>query len=298
MGIIRGGLFVIISVLLFTFMIISSLFLNFSLSLEYENLQEGITNIVYNLTQEGTLADQLNQQVINAAKVYCEVTQNSDLVIEQWGQEISVSCESINLGLEEIVAEFTSNLLEEVYYKEYDCDFIDCFEELGNPLFLVSEKTKDFLHEKYQQTLIISLILLIPSFLLIQKKRDFPIVLGILIILASMPLIGLKKLLSLLPENVVTEVSSIFFIQTNSIVIRMVIIGVVLILFGIVFKMFGLGFKIRNLIEKIRNSKKDHREKEGKSEANEKNETSKEESKKEDSVEIKSTSKKSGSNKK
>ncbi len=262
MGFIRGSLFVIVSVLLLVSMMLSGIFLNFSLSLQYGNLKEEVVPFVENLTSDMGLDRQFGNQIIDVAQIYCTnedslsfSTKDFDLPISQ-NYEVDISCESIEKGVDAVVSEASERIFEKMYYQDYDCTITECFEESKSPMFLISEDTKDYLQRKYKETMLFSSLLLVPAFFLMQRKRDFPLTIGVLVIVASLPLLGLNKLFLIIPDNMMKEIISIFFNQTNFVFVRMIIIGVSLVGVGLLFKLFGAGFKIKEFISKIKSKEK------------------------------------------
>src|SRR3989344_3299524 len=59
--------------------------------------------------------------------------------------------------------------LQDSYYKEYDCDFWDCFAKEQTPFFLVSQKARDYWKERFYYSLLASLVLLALIFFLAQN---------------------------------------------------------------------------------------------------------------------------------
>lgn len=263
MGIIKGGLLVIVSVLLFLSILLTGIFWTFSLSLQYDNVEEEAVSVGREIIEQSSLDSQI-QQISGQVETYCETGNESDFVINQGGYTIDVSCETAEQGSEAVINETISDITEGVYYDEYNCKFLNCIQESDIPLVLLSEKSKDYWQEKFYYTLLISVILLIPAFLFIEKKSGLPILAGSLIIIASLPLLGIEKLLSYLPENAVLSILEIFFTQSGSVFTKMIIIGILVLVIGIIFKLFKVGFKIREFFDKIKNSKGKDKKKESK----------------------------------
>jgi len=257
MGFVRGSLSVIVGVLIFISLMLSGIFLNLSLSLQYENVRDGITPIVSNFTDESDSVGRISEKAISVAQIYCNITNQSNFMIQEGNYNINISCESVAEGKDSVIDEVVGEILYDVYYEEYNCTFLECFEETEAPFFLISEKSQEYWQGKFRYALILSLVLLVPFFFLMQKRKNFPLVVGSLIIIASLPLLGFGKIISALPDNILTNMGAIFFTQSHFVFLRMIIFGGIFIVVGVLIKLFGVGFGIRNLIEKIRTSKKE-----------------------------------------
>src|SRR3989344_9484351 len=151
MGLIRGGLFVIASVLLFIALLVGNLFLTLNKSLEYENIQEKLPSLIRSYAEEQfRLTATINREfpTINA---YCQ--NNSEYVFNEYGRTFIVPCGIVSQGPELIVENEINRFVEETYYKDYNCNFWNCFKETEIPFFLVSEKAKNYWNEKFYFTL-------------------------------------------------------------------------------------------------------------------------------------------------
>lgn len=203
MGFIRGGLFVIVSVLLFVSFLVGGALLTMSKSLEYDVLEPEFSAVA------------------------------NDLV-------------GVDLNSNEL-----DNFAEEIYYAEYNCGFWDCFGD-GQPLFLVSEKARDYWDSKFYFVVGISLVLVVLIFFLVESKINFPLVVGALLIVASLPFIKLESFLLYFSENGVFQYLAIFFSQSFYVFFRMIVLGVIIFVIGILFKFFDFGFKIHGFFQRFR----------------------------------------------
>ncbi len=256
MGLIRGFLLVIVAVLLFVSFLSVSLFWSLSSSLTYDNVQNELT-----ITSGEILEDNLNienhlQIISPAIQLYCQ--NNSDYVFSHGGYIISVPCQIALQGEDAIIEESTRDIIYGIYYSDYDCDFIDCFNKMDfkmngtNSLFLISEKAHDYWTDKLYMFLAISLILSVLLFFLVEKKTNMPILAGSLLIASSLPFIKFDSFLNLFSDKMFVKLLNIFFSQTYCVSIKILIIGIILLSIGILLKFFKIGFFISNLISKCK----------------------------------------------
>lgn len=203
MGFVRGGLFVVVSVLLFVSFLVGGALLTMSKSLEYDVLEPEFSAVA------------------------------NDLV-------------GIDLNSNEL-----DNFAEEIYYAEYNCDFWDCFGD-GQPLFLVSEKARNYWNSKFYIVIGISFVLLVLMFFLVESKINFPFVVGILLVVASLPFVKLESFLLYFSENSVFQYLAIFFSKSFYVFFRMIVFGIVIFAIGILFKFFDFGFKIHGFFQRFR----------------------------------------------
>ena len=252
MGFIRGGLFVIISVLFFiSLLLVNSLF-TISSSLKYENIQSELVPVVKNVLEEEIGLSQIIDDKLPEIQIYCK--NNSEFVFKEGEETISISCGAIQNGSDAIVDEAVNNFVESVYYDEYDCDFLDCFEEEnGKPFFLVSEKTRSYFSGKFYYALFLSLILLVAMFFLIESKTNLPFIVGGLLVIASLPFLKLESLISSFADKVFLQFFSFLFTEAHFVFLVSLILGLICLVLGIVLKFFVVGFKISNLFSKKEN---------------------------------------------
>lgn len=233
MGFIRGGLLIIVSILLFFSLLIGNASLTLTSSLEYENVKSELSSSLEELT----------------GREYCQGNQTYTVTYK--GYEIEVPCEILLQMPEPILEEVFNDSIEKIYYSEYDCNFWDCFEKTNNPLFLISQKAKDYWKRTFFISLLASLILIILTILLIEKKINLPILTGILIIMSSLPLLIFRGVFSS-SKSLVFQIISLFFSQSYNVFIVMLIIGIAILTLGIAAKLFGFGFKLFHFVKKIK----------------------------------------------
>ena len=252
MGVIRGILLVLVTVLLFLSIISANLFWTLNLSLSYENVERESAIIAKDFLREINVTSAIRQisPIMNA---YCK--NHSNYVFNYQGYTFDVPCDSVALGENAVIEEGIKDLVKSVYYTKYDCNFLDCVDKSQIPLFLVSEKAHEFWKNNLYISLIISLVLLALVFLLVEKKTNFPILAGSLLILSSLIFIKLDSVFALFSDSIIFKFLGIFFSMAYSVSLRILITGAALIVLGIVLKVFKIGFGVSNLFSKLKQKK-------------------------------------------
>ena len=143
MGFIRGGLFVIVSVIfLFSLLAVNTSYTLYS-SLDYENVKPEITLIIRDVvTNEMGLTTEINKN-LGIMNYYCE--NNSEFVFsdDESGYVFEIPCEIISNGSDAVIEYGIEEIVDKTYYEDYDCNFWDCFQKTNSGFFLISEKSKD-----------------------------------------------------------------------------------------------------------------------------------------------------------
>ncbi len=265
MGVIRGFFLVIATVLLFLSLISMTLFWTLGSSLSYNNVEKQSVIIIKDFLQDTNVTDHI-QKVYPIIQLYCQNYSNYVFSLE--GYTVDIPCDVALQGDDAVIEEGIKDMVHEIYYTEYDCDFLNCFNEMYidskgkvTPFFLISEKAYDFWNNKFHISLIASLVLLALVFLLIEKKTTMPLLIGSLLIISSLPFIKLDVLLSLFSDKTSVKLLSIFFSQAYFIAVKILIAGIILLAIGIILKIFKVGFSISDFISKIKEKIQEGREK-------------------------------------
>lgn len=266
MGFIKGGLFVIVTVLFFISLLLMNSLLVVSLSLDYDNIKTELVPVV-----KDTLKENINVSSIIAfekyplMQQYCEnLSATGEYVFNIEGYTFVVPCSSLSNGVEAVVDSAIDNFVYEQYYKQYDCNFWNCLKGEGIPLVIVSEHSQDYWQAKFYYLLLSSIILLALMFLLIEKKTNLPLVAGPIVILSSLLFAKLEALTKWLVNTFVkipfsSEITpdsffnffNLIFVQSSKVFWIMFIIGIVLLAAGIILKFFTIGFKINEFFSKF-----------------------------------------------
>ncbi len=241
MGAIRGGLFVIASVLLFVMLLAGGAVMTLSTSLEYSNIHEEIAPAVTEIINEQINLPEQIEDGLPRMEEYCE--NNSEFVFSEQGYTVDLPCEVIAQGKDAIVEEAIDDAIDSVYYKDYGCVFWDCFGKTETPFFLVSEIAQNYWANKFYLAILISLALFVGMFFLAEKKSNSFIVGGILMVVASLPFVKIDSVLLwfFVDENYLNIFSALFGGATT-VFVSMLIFGIILLGVGILMKMFGFGF--------------------------------------------------------
>ncbi len=251
MGFVRSSFFVIASVLLFFSFLALNTFWILDSSLEYDNVHPALVSAANDfIKEELNLIDKIGDNFM-FMKLYCQ--NNSDFVFSdpETGFVFEISCDSINKGVEEVINEGISDFVDKVYYKDYECSFLNCFKEADVPFFLVSEKAKNYWHKNSYFALIISVFLILLMFFLIEKKTSLPFVVGGLMMLSALPFVKLNSFLSYSSNKAAIVFFKIFFSESGRISLKTLFIGLGAIAFGIFLKFFVIGFKISDIFSRL-----------------------------------------------
>ena len=249
MGVIRGIFLVIVSVLLFLSFICVNLFGILSLSITYDNVQNQSVSLVQTAVQNLNLTDKI-QQAYPMMQSICKANPNYVFAITNYS--INFSCDVIMQGTDAIINEGTKEVIHQIYYTNYDCDFLNCIHSTQVPVFLLSEKAYNFWTDKFRISLAVSFVLLVLLLFLVKKKENMPLLSGILLSVSSLPFIKLDVILNTFSNKIISQFLEVFFSQAFYFSLRTLIVGLVLIGLGIIFKIFDIGFFISNLISKIK----------------------------------------------
>ena len=142
MGFIKGGLLVIIYVFLFIILFLGNVFFVLSLSLNYENVQEELGPILKNLTEDKfniTTGDfNLTKEMEEAREFMMEHCQNeTSYVFARGGYTFVLPCdllEEMDEDPQSLIDQGMENIVEQIYYDDYDCEFWNCFQKTRLPL--------------------------------------------------------------------------------------------------------------------------------------------------------------------
>lgn len=261
MGFIRGGLLIVVGVLLFLSLFIGDIFLVLTLSLDYDNVHQELSPVVKDFAAgEGDLNQRI-QELYPSMESSCQ--NYSEFVFSEQGYTFIIPCSVVAEGSEAVMNYGTDTLIKEIYYKEYNCGFWDCIGETEAGFFLVSEKAKNYWKSKFYFLLVASIVLIALAFLLVEKKINLLIITGGLLTLSALLLSRLNWFFSFISDESLLQFFTIFFTKTSLVFWVSIILGIILLLIGILLKLFWMSFKISNLFSKKEEkgiSKKDVKE--------------------------------------
>jgi len=239
MGFIRGALVTIITILLFISLFSAAGFLTVSMSLDYNVIKPEVHRIVSDIILNQTDMDEQIDEAMAGMQFYCQ--NNTVFVQNVEGYTLELPCEVINQGSEAVIIYAIDDMVEKNYYKEYDCEFRECFSQEENMFFVFSKHSQNYWNYWFYISLIISIILGVLLFFCMESKTSFPFLLGILLIVVSAPFLGMGKLLGLLIGWEYVEIFSAFFTQAYSVFLIFLVLGVISIGIGIIMKFLSVG---------------------------------------------------------
>lgn len=252
MGIIRGGGFFIASLLFFVLISLGGILWTMSLSLDYNVVKPELSSVIITLVNENSNFSQIIDDKIPAIELHCQASPD-DFVFQQGDYTIVIPCDVAQQGSNAIFEKSVNDMVDSIYYKKYECGFVQCFKESnGNPSFLVSEMSKNYLKNKVYLIFVISLILLALMFLLIESKSNLALSVGIFMLLNSLLFFKLEWMFSFFPDNFVLDIVSIFFTQSTTVFWAYFIAGILSLIIWVVLKFFSLGYTIQWAIGKIK----------------------------------------------
>jgi len=243
MGIIRGGGLIIIAIILFICLLIGNVFLVISSSLEYESVEKNLGSVMQEVVSSQVEETENVDEGFDKLKEYCETHQ--DFVLDSSEYDFSISCEEVLAGnSEDIVNKEAEKFLAEIYYKDYDCSFIDCFGQEDIPFFLVSEHTQKYVRNLFYYSLVAWLVLIGVMFFLVQNKKNLLIIVGVLVAVSALPFMRMSSF-SFISSNEYVPMIFSLFISAQSVFLTMFIVGLVLLGLGIGLKFWKGGRKKR-----------------------------------------------------
>jgi len=242
MGIIRGGLLVIASVVLFILFLAGNTLFTLSLSLDYETIRPELISVVKETLGEKMDFNRVIEERMDEMSLYCQ--NNSEYVFSdaETGRVFEVSCETVAQGSEAIADKILDDFVHGIYNGQ---------EESVNFNFASLENS---ITSYFYYSLIAILILFIFVFLLAEAKSNAFILAGSLLVISALPFIKIEQFLKWIPFEL-AEHFIIFFSQAYSVFLISLIVGLVLLTLGIVMKFFGIGFKISEFFSKFSKEK-------------------------------------------
>ncbi len=262
MNFIRGSLLVLISTLLLVSFLFLGIFATLNSSLEYEIVKPQIQSFIKEIVKNEINKTIIDKQV-EILQTHCKTNPDYSFNDRATNYTFVIPCEVIAKGTDEIINAEANTLIDGYYYKNYECEFLKCFKK-ENPLFLVSQHAKDFWKKQVYILLFISIILAGLIFLLVERKNNFSILTGSLLIAGFLPLLAFSEIskfaVSILALDFPFDLSSIaliFFSKANSVFLTGLIIGAILIGMSIFLKLLKIGIEVEEWFEGKDDSEKD-----------------------------------------
>jgi len=241
----RSGL-VIVCILLFIVILVGNILLTLGLSLRYENIQNELVPVVKEVAIDNFhIEEELNADFDSLADDYCD--NYEDFVFNREGYTLVFPCEVIQNGSDAFVSYGVDAFVREIYYKNYECGFWDCFGNSENPktpFFLVSAQSQSYWMGKFYWALFLFLFFAGLIYLLAETNASSFLITGSLLVVGSLPFLAIGKIASWFVEARYLEFAVAFLSSASSVFWISFILG--LVFFGV-----GLGFKFWNLKEWI-----------------------------------------------
>jgi len=255
MGIIRGGLLVIVCVLFFIGLLITNSLITIYTSLDHKDVQNNLRVVMLNYAEKQVNSTELiNDKELIGIQKYCQNSSSYTFKENLTGLNINVdiSCTSINNGKAAIMDEFINETIEQIYYKDYPCDLSSCLKDKNNAFYLVSEEFHDYLSGKVYILLLVSLVLFALMLILAQHRSNAFIIVGILMVVSSLPFMKLDSIISSLSGDSLYGVAKVFLANSYAVFIGSLILGILFLVIGFIIKFFTLGFKISDFFNKFK----------------------------------------------
>ena len=253
MGLIRSSLVITVSTALFLSLFLGNAFLTLSWSLEYDNVQPQITSFATDMMTDAGFKQSIEENK-EYMKIYC--TQYDSFIYSEDGIVLELPCEIIAQGADAIITYGVSTMIEDLYYKTYECSFWECLKKDSQPFVLVSEKSLEYWSNLYFYAIFASVIIFLLLLLVIEAKHSTLTITGILMIVAAFPFRKLNWVLGLLPDGGLTDLFLALFAKSYNVFLIMTIIGASLFAIGIGFEFLGFGLWISKLIGVFKKDKK------------------------------------------
>ncbi|PIN89053.1 hypothetical protein COU57_06735 [Candidatus Pacearchaeota archaeon CG10_big_fil_rev_8_21_14_0_10_32_14] len=258
MGLIRGGLFIFVSILLFVTLIVGGVFLILSLSLSYDNVNVHAKEIIKQQNMTGNDIPQLVEVNYPSMKEKCVNSSSASLSNENFNY--TIPCSVVNESSAAVVDYGIDLETKEIYYKKYDCGLFDCINgSSSGALSLVSKQAKSYWTNKFIIMLLFSLVLSCGLFFLAHKKNNFFIFSGIIFIFSGFVLLNIQAILipviksavgisseqmNSLPSGLLDSVIRLFFNKSAMVFWIYLILGLILLISGIFLKLWNFSYGI------------------------------------------------------
>jgi len=238
MGFIRHTLLVFVSVVLFIAFLTGSLFLTFSLSLDYEHVKPELRKVVLDLANTEAELDSAVNERLEFMTTYCG--NESEYVFFLGGSTYVIDCDVVPNGISSIIESGLDNFIDKIYYDDYsNCGFWKCIQN-ENPFVLFSMQAQDYWTGKFYLMLTIAIVLLVIMFLLVERKPNMLILSGALLTGSSLLFRKVGSLLGFIDDSVLDFVT-IFFSRGTAVFLITIIVGIMAIGLGILWKILRWG---------------------------------------------------------
>jgi hypothetical protein len=247
MGIIRGTIIFTLTILLFISLFAVNIFLTLSYSISYSSIHPYLINTTSEFAQSSGASATAIQEL---AQKNMECSNSTPLVNFTFeNNDISVPCTVINSGAKTTIDYLINATANELYYKNYSCNFIECIKSENS--VILSKAAEDYWNSKLIAMIFVSLAIFALIFLFSKEKHNAFIIAGITAILSSLPFRQIEWIISGISEFLPFRVLPVFFSQAPAASDLMFAAGIILVVAGIIFGFLRAGIKIGSFIESI-----------------------------------------------
>jgi CRISPR/Cas system CMR-associated protein Cmr5 small subunit len=183
--------------------------------------------------KEETFKQALSQNYVSILN-YCNEQENYFFKYDN--ETVSISCNTIDLGVDAVVAEVLEDTVDNFYFKKYSCQgFFSCVSK-SKGLFLISEQSRDYYSKWFYYSLVAALILFILLIIIGGVWTSTLIVSGILASVSALPFLKFDSILAFFVPKNFEFILSVFMSGAISVFMKVFILGIFLILLGVGFK--------------------------------------------------------------
>lgn len=233
----KSFLVILCIVLLISFIAMNALFV-ISSSLEYNYIQSSVKPILKDVIFKDMDKAEFEKN-FEAMKLYCQQN-NTEYVLFQDNNVITIQCSDILNGTSESIVDLQiDKFIQDNYYKKYECSFIQCFKSEKPLFFVLSESTYNYFNSKFYISILISLILIALIFFLVEFKRNVLTLIGILLILSSLPFAKFNLFTGLITDTNILNILTLVFAKAYTIFLISFVLGILFLGAGIGLKIWG-----------------------------------------------------------
>lgn len=249
MGIFKEGVLIILAIILFLSLIASGTLYVLQASLNYDEMNPKLTEFIRDIVDENGLNQEVNS-MFPEMQMHCQ--NNSEYVFneEELFDQLIIPCSVVAQGSEEVIVYAINQSVSDIYYKNYDCGFFECFFDSENRWFFISQQSRDFLLGKFYWSILISFILIGMMFFFVDNKSNFPIVVGIVFVLSSFIFIKLSSLISWFVSVEIYQLIENILISSSYVFLLLLFLGIILIGLGVGFRFWDMGNSVGKFFNK------------------------------------------------
>lgn len=260
MGIIRGGLVVILSILLLCSLLMMSALWTISSALEYTNIRANLGSSIKDVAFNQMNLSKTIDTNYPLAVASCQNKTEIFFTDEKKLYDFKIPCGAVNQGKEKMIDSAVAFLVNDTYYAEYNCDYWNCLAETGSPAVFLSEKSHNYWQGKFWLAVFVCLILFAILFFAVENKSNAFVLGGILAIISALPFMKISAFVSWFSkETILIKVLSALLLTSFGVFVIIALIGALLILVGILMKSFSFGMEIEEFFEKFGKKKEEEK---------------------------------------